>query len=66
MTYARALRLAADALRAEAQRLAFEANLRDRFGLDDPGAVRASRRRAELQAAMALIEQQLSRARNKE
>jgi len=52
MTLAKAVRLAVATMRAECKRLAFDANLCDRLGLKEPGAVKASKRRRELLAAV--------------
>lgn len=57
MTRARAIRIAVAALEAERQRLAVNANMYERLGLDTPATRGAATRRAELAAAMAILQQ---------
>jgi N6-adenosine-specific RNA methylase IME4 len=53
MKYTAALKLAAEAMEREIQALAINANMHDLAGLDAPACVHASRRRKELQEAIA-------------
>jgi len=59
MTPARALKLAIKALEEQRHKLAPEANLHDCYGADHPGAVKASQKRAEIEAAMKELEEML-------
>ena len=52
MTIPQAVKLAIGALRKEAQRLAFDANLAEKLGATAPEAVRASRDRRRILAAI--------------
>lgn len=49
-------RAAVDALRKELQRIAFDANMADRFGATYPYALRCAARRQEIRAALAELE----------
>jgi hypothetical protein len=53
MTPERALVLALAAVRQQIQALAVDANLAEKYGADYPAAIRASKTRAELRAALA-------------
>lgn len=57
MTRAQALRLAISAMQAERQRLAVQANLYTLAHCDTPGTRAAATRRAQLDAAIALLQQ---------
>jgi hypothetical protein len=52
MTPAKAVRLAIECIRAEVKRIAFDANLADRLHVTDSFAVKASKRRHDLLAAI--------------
>ena len=55
MTLPQAVKVAIESMRAEAQRLASDANLCDRVGLKEPGTIRASKRRRRLLEAIATL-----------
>jgi hypothetical protein len=58
----RAVALAIQCIEAEIKRLAVNANLHDLFGADAPVCVEASKRRAELKAAIAALKQPIQKA----
>jgi hypothetical protein len=55
MNLQRAVVIAVQMIRKEIQALAFDANLFDRCGVDNPVSRRASKRRKELRDAIALL-----------
>lgn len=55
MTTSRAIRLAIKVLEREVQRLAQNANLHDRYHLNDRATINASRQRRDLQEAIELL-----------
>ncbi len=55
MMLPQAVKVALKSMRAEAQRLAVDANLCDRVGLKEPGTLRASKRRRRLSEAIATL-----------
>ena len=59
MTPARAIALALKALEEQRHKLSPEANLHDVYGADHAGAVKASQKRAEIEAAMKELEDML-------
>lgn len=54
----KAIRLAIEAMKLEIRRLNVDANLHEMCGLDSPGAISASKKRAELREAIALLSAQ--------
>jgi N6-adenosine-specific RNA methylase IME4 len=62
MKYSHATKLAAAALDREIQSLAINANMHDLAGLDAPACIAASKRRRELQEAIALLRPQQPQA----
>lgn len=59
MTPARAIALALKALEEQRHRFSVEASLHDIYGADHPGAVKASQKHAEIEAAMKELEDML-------
>ncbi len=57
MKQSRAIALAIECIRAEIKRLAVDANLHDRFGMDTPHGRNSSARRKQLQEAIATLQQ---------
>lgn len=56
MQYTRAIRIAIAAIDAQIKRLATNANLHDQYHADAPACVQASKQRADLIAARALLQ----------
>jgi len=56
----KALRVFRELAKAELRRLAIDANLHERCGAQYPAAVKASQKRKEIQAAMAVLEEVLN------
>jgi hypothetical protein len=52
------MRIALQAMQSEIQRLAVNANLHDKLGLTTPALVQASKRRQQLQEAIAALQPQ--------
>ena len=65
MTTSQAYTIARDAIQAQIKTLNVEANLHDLHGADHPGATRASKKRAELREALAIINLLLATERNR-
>lgn len=55
----RALKIAIKSLKDDVQRVAFDANLYERFGSDCPVTVKAARHRKKLQAAIGELEKMM-------
>lgn len=56
----KALRVLRELAQAELQRLAIDANLHERCGAQYPAAVKASQKRKDIRAAMAVLEEVLN------